>query len=74
MEVHLIIGGACSGKRKFVKSKWNDAAWVSSYEGQQLSHTLELNNSKTPLVLEGFENWIMKDTAHKEIRLLRILP
>lgn len=65
MEVHLIIGGACSGKRKFVKSKWNDAAWVSSYEGQQLSHTLGVNNSKTPLVLEGFENWIMKEIKLK---------
>lgn len=70
--MHLVIGGACSGKRKFVKSKWNDATWISAYEGQQLAHSSDLKNSQTPLVLEGFEKWIMKDIHlkmdHHEIR------
>ncbi|MCM3595717.1 bifunctional adenosylcobinamide kinase/adenosylcobinamide-phosphate guanylyltransferase [Metabacillus idriensis] len=59
--MHLIIGGAFSGKRAFVKSKWHDASWISAYDGYQMLQWKEDNSSKAPLVLEGFEQWIMED-------------
>lgn len=59
--MHLIIGGAFSGKRAFVKSKWDDVLWISAYEGHQILQWKEDNSSKAPLVLEGFEQWIMED-------------
>ncbi|MFY0758631.1 bifunctional adenosylcobinamide kinase/adenosylcobinamide-phosphate guanylyltransferase [Metabacillus dongyingensis] len=59
--MHLIIGGAFSGKRAFVKRKWQDASWISAYEGQHLLQWKEENASKAPLVFEGFEQWIMED-------------
>ncbi|MGG4489088.1 bifunctional adenosylcobinamide kinase/adenosylcobinamide-phosphate guanylyltransferase [Metabacillus idriensis] len=59
--MHLIIGGAFSGKRAFVKRKWHNATWVSAYEGHKMLQWKENNSSKAPLVLEGFEQWIMED-------------
>ncbi|UOK56225.1 hypothetical protein MGI18_14510 [Bacillus sp. OVS6] len=44
-----------------MKSKWQDATWISAYEGQHLLQWQEENASKAPLVFEGFEQWIMED-------------
>jgi adenosylcobinamide kinase/adenosylcobinamide-phosphate guanylyltransferase len=44
-----------------VKSKWQNASWISAYEGQQLLQWKEENASKATLVFEGFEQWIMED-------------
>ncbi|KEZ50225.1 bifunctional adenosylcobinamide kinase/adenosylcobinamide-phosphate guanylyltransferase [Metabacillus indicus] len=54
--MHLIIGGACSGKRAYVKSKWPHAAWITAYSGDSFLDWKEADDG--PLVLEGFEQWI----------------
>lgn len=66
--MHLIIGGACSGKRAYVKSRWPHAAWITAYSGNHLLDWKKADDG--PLVLEGFEQWMEKEdlTDLKAIR------
>ncbi|WP_203290204.1 bifunctional adenosylcobinamide kinase/adenosylcobinamide-phosphate guanylyltransferase [Metabacillus sp. cB07] len=54
--MHLIIGGAYSGKKAYVKSRWPHAAWITAYSGNHLLDWKKIDDG--PLVLEGFEQWI----------------
>lgn len=57
--MHLIIGGAYSGKRAYVKSKWPHAAWITAYSGDSFLDWKEADDGR--LVLEGFEQWMEKE-------------
>ncbi|WP_042349377.1 bifunctional adenosylcobinamide kinase/adenosylcobinamide-phosphate guanylyltransferase [Bacillus massiliigorillae] len=52
--MHIIIGGAYSGKRQFVREKYGSFQLISAYEGQSMK---EEKQSDT-VVYEGFEIWI----------------
>ncbi len=54
MDMHIIIGGAYSGKRQFVRNKWSNAKWISAYEGASFE---DVDNAPI-IVMEGFEVWV----------------
>ena len=57
--MHVIIGGAYSGKRNFVKSQTTVAEWFSAYDDKNISQEIHFGENKA-IVLEGFEVWISK--------------
>ncbi|MGM9925662.1 MAG: bifunctional adenosylcobinamide kinase/adenosylcobinamide-phosphate guanylyltransferase [Bacillus sp. (in: firmicutes)] len=52
--MHVVIGGAYSGKRAFVKSEWKVDQWISAYDGMGMDEKLHGD----VVVLEGFEVWV----------------
>lgn len=52
--MHVIIGGAYSGKRQYVRENWHLFQLVSAYEGKQQNEQLDHDI----VVYEGFEMWI----------------
>lgn len=61
--MHLIIGGAYSGKRKIVKDQFAGfgLSWLSSYEESSIDSWKDEWLEDTCLVLEGWENWLRED-------------
>ena len=57
--MHVIIGGAYSGKRNFVKSQTIDAEWFSAYDDKCISQEIHFVENGA-IVLEGFEVWISR--------------
>ncbi|MGD6775034.1 MULTISPECIES: bifunctional adenosylcobinamide kinase/adenosylcobinamide-phosphate guanylyltransferase [Bacillaceae] len=58
--MQLIIGGAFSGKRSTVRALHSeDLSWVSAYDEHSLTDWRLNWEGDTPLVLEGWEQWIM---------------
>lgn len=55
--MHVIIGGAYSGKRQFVKKQISSAQWISAYDDKIISEEMITVENGT-IVLEGFEIWI----------------
>lgn len=59
--MQVFIGGAYSGKRKIVRALYpGELIWVSSYNDQNFTDWKSYWLNDTPIVLEGWENWIMK--------------
>jgi len=56
--VKLIIGGQCSGKRRFVRQHYPNACWLSAYEGKHLDNWPTESSAPAPVVIEGWERWI----------------
>lgn len=52
--MYVVIGGAYSGKRNFVRKQVPDAKWISAYNDQMVTEEA----SDRSLVLEGFETWV----------------
>ena len=52
--MHVIIGGAYSGKRQFVREQYASFQLISAYEGQSMNEEVRGNIA----VYEGFEVWI----------------
>ena len=52
--MHVVIGGAYSGKRQYVRTKWSSFQLISSYEGKDYNETLK----EDIVVYEGFEIWV----------------
>lgn len=57
----LIIGGYCSGKRRFVGQLYSNARWISAYEGNGLADWPVESSTPSPMVIEGWERWIEAD-------------
>ena len=57
--MHVIIGGAYSGKRNFVKSQTIVAEWFSAYDDKYISQEIHFVENGA-IVLEGFEVWISR--------------
>jgi len=57
--MHVIIGGAYSGKRQFVKNQISSAQWISAYDDKFISEEI-LTVENGTIVLEGFEMWIVQ--------------
>jgi adenosylcobinamide kinase / adenosylcobinamide-phosphate guanylyltransferase len=57
--MQLVVGGAYSGKRKFVKGEFPDCQWLSAYENESLTQWKQIYEAgDSPIVLEGWEAWI----------------
>ena len=52
--MHVVIGGAYSGKRQYVRTKWSSFQLISAYEGKDYNETLK----DDIVVYEGFEIWV----------------
>lgn len=60
--MQLVVGGAYSGKRKWVKEKFPDSPWISAYENAQLTNWKQTYESgSSPLITEGWEEWIRQE-------------
>lgn len=57
----LILGGAMCGKRKYVKERLPHATWISAYNHDLWEVWEEKWQDHTPLIIEGFEQWIEKE-------------
>ncbi len=64
--MQLVIGGAYSGKRNFVKQKKQSLCWISSYQGNHLDDWHQKWIPRTTLVLEGWEKWVALEIAKQE--------
>ena len=53
----VVIGGAYSGKRRFVRENCERARWISAYDGCRIEDAWEIGHRQT-LILEGFEIWL----------------
>ncbi len=52
--MHVVIGGAYSGKRQYVRDHWSSFQLISAYEEKDYNETL----TEDTVVYEGFEIWI----------------
>lgn len=71
MDMQLVIGGAYSGKRRFVREMWEGAVWLSAYNGGNLedwSHLIQIGKT---LVIEGFEIWVSNDLKENSLQMIR---
>lgn len=59
--MHFITGGAFNGKRAWVKERYQEAEWISAYDGDPFCEILE---GRSIVVLEGLELW-MKELSEK---------
>ncbi|WP_028782112.1 bifunctional adenosylcobinamide kinase/adenosylcobinamide-phosphate guanylyltransferase [Thalassobacillus devorans] len=60
--MQLVVGGAYSGKRKFVNREFPDCQWLSAYENQSLDQwKLKFKTAGLPVVIEGWEVWIREE-------------
>ncbi|MDQ0228997.1 bifunctional adenosylcobinamide kinase/adenosylcobinamide-phosphate guanylyltransferase [Metabacillus malikii] len=70
--MHLIIGGAFSGKRQRVRETYKKVHFVSAYDGSQLTDWRENLHEGTIIVLEGFEKWLetelLENNNNQQIR------
>ncbi|WP_409290023.1 bifunctional adenosylcobinamide kinase/adenosylcobinamide-phosphate guanylyltransferase [Peribacillus sp. SCS-37] len=64
--MQLVIGGAYSGKRKFLRSTGLEFNLVSAYMGQSMEDALNYPGSQGSLAVEGFEVWIKKQLLSNE--------
>ncbi|WP_409295071.1 bifunctional adenosylcobinamide kinase/adenosylcobinamide-phosphate guanylyltransferase [Peribacillus sp. SCS-26] len=56
--MQLVIGGAYSGKRKFLRSTGEEFNLVSAYMGHSMEDALNHPGCQGSLAVEGFEVWI----------------
>ncbi|MEH6942893.1 bifunctional adenosylcobinamide kinase/adenosylcobinamide-phosphate guanylyltransferase [Bacillus sp. JJ722] len=65
--MHVVIGGAYSGKRQFVREKWGSFQFISAYESQSMNEAVQSDI----VIYEGFELWIRElikaDHTNQEI-------
>lgn len=54
----LILGGAFSGKRKYVRVRIPSHSLLSAYENHNWDHWKEQWKGDTDLVVEGWEQWV----------------
>jgi len=52
--MHVIIGGAYSGKRQYVRDHWRSFQFISAYEEKTINELV----TEDTVVYEGFEIWI----------------
>lgn len=52
--MHVVIGGAYSGKRQYVREHWSSFQLISAYEEKDYNEKL----TEDTVVYEGFEIWI----------------
>lgn len=52
--MHVIIGGAYSGKRQYVRDHWRSFQFISAYEEKTINEMV----TEDTVVYEGFEIWI----------------
>lgn len=55
--MQIVFGGAFSGKRKYVRSLFPQAIWLSAYEQERWEDWQDRWGLEGKLVLEGWENW-----------------
>lgn len=55
-----MVGGAYSGKRKFIRERYENLIWHSAYRQDQLVHWQQNSNEQSILVFEGWEQWIQQ--------------
>ena len=53
----VVIGGAYSGKRKYVREQCLEGLWFSAYDGCRLEDSMGIGKGQT-IILEGFEVWL----------------
>ena len=53
----VVIGGAYSGKRKYVREQCPEGRWFSAYDGCRLEDSKGIGKGQT-IILEGFEVWL----------------
>ncbi|MFC4322244.1 bifunctional adenosylcobinamide kinase/adenosylcobinamide-phosphate guanylyltransferase [Litchfieldia salsa] len=59
--MQLVIGGAFSGKRKWVRETYGNCSWISAYNGDRIEDWETKWEKNTTLVLEGWEQWISSE-------------
>ncbi|WP_180955165.1 bifunctional adenosylcobinamide kinase/adenosylcobinamide-phosphate guanylyltransferase [Peribacillus deserti] len=69
--MQLIIGGAYSGKRKYVRDRYLNYHLISAYNHDSIDEALSIN--KPVVVLEGFEQWIQEELSRKGSKEIRDL-
>ncbi|GGC75594.1 hypothetical protein GCM10007216_02680 [Thalassobacillus devorans] len=71
--MQLVVGGAYSGKRKFVNRKFPDSQWLSAYENESLTQWKETYITvDSAQVIEGWEVWIRQEWEKaRELELVR---
>ena len=52
--MHVVIGGAYSGKRQYVRGNWPLFQFISAYEGKDFNETV----TEDIVVYEGFDIWV----------------
>ncbi|GAB2591961.1 bifunctional adenosylcobinamide kinase/adenosylcobinamide-phosphate guanylyltransferase [Nitrincola alkalisediminis] len=68
----LIIGGYCSGKRRFARQLYPNGYWLSAYEGKYLKDWPTESSAPSPLIIEGWERWIEADLmGNYDVKQLR---
>ncbi len=74
--MHFITGGACNGKRKWVKRHYtlDRFLWISAYDDEGMLEGFENTELPSTVILEGVETWIHKqlDTSTPPDMILKI--